>query len=299
VPQVDTDDPAAGLVGGLVGAAGARPQDLLDALRAAPPESMEAKLWRARAFLELGDLNQAAHALSEAATLDAQGGPIPAQPYDWRISWFRGLLAMAARRPRDARVAFEHVYDMVPGELAPKLALAVSAEACADHFAAARLYELVWRTDRGYESAAFGLARVYLAQGDRSGALEVLESVPNRSSHYLAAQMAVIAILARWTPADRMSERDLLDAGDRVTRLNLDAERRAGLSADVLQAAVEWVRARDRPSGNRVLGYELSERGLRFGLETSFRSLARLADSAEERIALVDRANAIRPRTLT
>jgi serine/threonine-protein kinase PknG len=179
------------------------------------------------------------------------------------------------------------------------LALAISAEACADYFAAARLYELVWRTDRSYVSAAFGLARVYLAQGDRSGALEVLESVPDRSSHYLAAQMAVIAVRTRWTPADRLTERDLLDAGDRVTRLSLDAERRANLSADVLQAAVDWVRTGARPSGPKVLGCEFSEKGLRFGLETCFRSLARLASTPEERIALVDRANSVRPRTLT
>jgi len=229
--------------------------------------------------------------------------PTPDLPYDWRISWSRGLLALAARRPRDARGAFEHVYDVVPGELAPKLALAVAAECCGDHFAAARLYELVWRTDRSFVTAAFGLARTYLAVGDRNGALEVLESVPDRSSHYIAAQMAVIAARTSWTPPDRLTERDLLDAGLRVERLNLDAERRAKLAADVLTAAVTWVRA-GRPGASgvhagRVLGCELDERGLRFGLEGCYRLLARLASTLAERVELVDRANAIRPRTMT
>jgi serine/threonine-protein kinase PknG len=256
---------------------------------------MEAKLWRARALLELGELNQAARELADAAAVDAQGVAVPDVPYDWRISWYRGLLALAARRPRDARGAFDHVYDVVPGELAPKLALAVSAECCGDYFAAARLYELVWRTDRTYVSAAFGLARTYLAQGDRSGALEVLESVPDRSSHFLAARTA-------WTPPERLTERDLVDAGARVERLNLDAERRAKLAADVLRAAVAWVRA-GRPgaqqSGARVLGCELTEHGLRLGLEGCYRLLARLAVTVAERVELVDLANSVRPRTLT
>jgi serine/threonine-protein kinase PknG len=304
VPQVDTDDPAAGLVGGLASAVGPAPGDLLEARRTAPPASMEAKLWRARALLELGELNQAGRELADAAALDAQGQPVPDLPYDWRISWYRGLLALAARRPRDARGAFDHVYDVVPGELAPKLALAVSAECCGDYFAAARLYELVWRTDRSYVSAAFGLARTYLAQGDRSGALEVLESVPDRSSHFLAAQMAVIATRTAWTPPERLTERDLVDAGTRVERLSLDAERRAKLAVDVLRAAVTWVRA-GRPgaqapqSGVRVLGSELTERGLRLGLESRYRLLARLAGTVAERVELVDLANSVRPKTLT
>jgi serine/threonine-protein kinase PknG len=303
VPQIDTDDPAAGLIGGLASTAGTGPAELLEALRVAPPVSMEAKLWRAKALLELGELNQASRELADAAALDAQGQPVPDVPYDWRISWCRGLLALAARRPRDARGAFEHVYDVVPGELAPKLGLAVSAECCGDHFAAARLYELVWRTDRSFVTAAFGLARTYLALGDRNGALEVLESVPDRSSHYIAAQMAVVATRTSWTAPERLTERDLIDAGQRVERLNLDAERRAKLAVDVLTAAVGWVRA-GRPgttggNGSRVLGCELDERGLRFGLEGCYRLLARLASTLAERVDLVDRANNIRPRTVT
>ncbi len=303
VPQVDTEDPAAGLVGGLASTTGAGPREVLEALRAAPPTSMEAKLWRARALLEMGELNQAGRELADATALDAQGQPMPDQPYDWRISWSRGLLALSARRPRDARVAFEHVYDVVPGELAPKLALAISAECCGDHFVAARLYELVWRTDRSFVTAAFGLARTYLALGDRTGALEVLESVPDRSSHFIAAQMAVVAARTSWTPPDRLTERDLLDAGTRVERLNLDAERRARLAADVLSAAVSWVRAgRPNPTtanGTRILGCELTERDLRFGLENCYRLLARLATTMTERVQLVDLANATRPRTMT
>ena len=46
-----------------------------------------------------------------------------------------------------------------------------------------------------------------------------------------------------------------------------------------------------------LLGSRLDERGLRFGLERSYRLLARLAQRGEERIELVERANRFRPRT--
>ena len=48
-----------------------------------------------------------------------------------------------------------------------------------------------------------------------------------------------------------------------------------------------------------MLGCRLEERELRFGLERCYRALARLAATIEQRVELVDRANAIRPRTLT
>lgn len=65
----------------------------------------------------------------------------------------------------------------MPGELAPKLALALTAEGVGDLGAAARLHELVWRTDPAYLGAAFGVARVHLAQGASRAALAILKAV--------------------------------------------------------------------------------------------------------------------------
>jgi serine/threonine-protein kinase PknG len=48
-----------------------------------------------------------------------------------------------------------------------------------------------------------------------------------------------------------------------------------------------------------LLGYRFLERDLRFGVERSYRELARWASSSSERIELVDRANQLRPRTWT
>lgn len=298
-PQVDTSDPAAGVLGTVTAS---DPRELLATLATAPSNSVEAKLARARVRIEGGDLNGASGDINDAASIrnDADGLPLPP---NFRVSWYRGLLALAARRPRDARGAFDAVYDLVPGELAPKLALAISAEYCGEFFPAARLYELVWHTDHGYVSAAFGLARVYLAQGDRSGALDVLESVPDRSSQYLAAQLAAIAARTRAVAADQLTERDLLIASTRLERLQLDGERRLRTSLGVLHAAHDWVRSPNGDRGNsgsgRVLGWALTDRDLRFGLERCYRSLARFSTTPADRHAMVDRANSIRPRTRT
>ena len=71
------------------------------------------------------------------------------------------------------------------------------------------------------------------------------------------------------------------------------------LRAEVLERALEWVRANQGSAGSvRVLDCSLTEPDLRFGLERTYRALARLTDSSPERIALIDRANTIRPRTL-
>jgi serine/threonine-protein kinase PknG len=292
VPQVDTDDPAAGILATVVAN---DLNELVDALVNAPQNSVEVRLRMLRARTELGDIARASGELEMARRLSGD-------PHDWRLHWHRGLLELAMRRPAEARSAFDSVYDALPGEAAPKLALAISAEYMRDYFGAARYYEQVWRTDRSYVSAAFGLVRVYLAQGARAGAIEVLESVPDNSSHYVTAQVAAIKIKARAHEVAKLAEPDLYDAARRLERLALDAERRTQLSVEVLEAAYGWVRA-GRPggghTGGQVLGCDLSERELRFGLERCYRALARLAGTPEQRHELVDRANAIRPRTLT
>jgi serine/threonine-protein kinase PknG len=299
IPQVDTDDPAAGV---LATTTALEPRGAIEALAGAPRESIEVRLRIVRARIELRELAEAQRQLQAAQYLAIKNG----FPHDWRIDWYRGLIELAGGRSRVAHVAFEAVYDELPGEVAPKLALGVSAEGVGDYFAAARFYELVWRTDRSYVSAAFGLARVYLAQGARASAVEVLETVPPSSTHYVDAQVAAIKIKTTATKANGretpVTEHDLLDASARLERLRLDVERQTRLSAGVLEAAYEWLSGPKQGGptpGARVLGCSLEERELRFGLERCYRGLARLATTIEQRVELVDRANAIRPRTVT
>ena len=80
--------------------------------------------------------------------------------------------------------------------------------------------------------------------------------------------------------------------------IKLDAIQQELLTAEVLRAALEIV-AGSKPLGGQLLGCELNERALRFGLERGYRALAGLTQDHVRRIELVDMANSVRPRTLT
>ncbi|MFH8836516.1 tetratricopeptide repeat protein [Streptomyces sp. NPDC017868] len=292
VPRVDAGDPNAGFLAGLAAAA---PAELLGALQGAPAPSPELVLRTLRAQLELGDLPAAARTLAGLEERD---------PDDWRVVWYRGVASLVTGDHEHAALAFDAVYDAFPGEPAPKLALGICAEVLGQLDNAAEYYRLVWATDPGYVSAAFGLARVRLAAGDRGGAVQALESVPEASIHYTAARVAAVRARLRRRPAHEPLGADLTAAAAQVSALQgfgLDAVRRERLSTEVLGTALDWVLSGSpgaAPGGGALLlGSELDERGLRFGLERSYRVLARLAQRGEERIELVERANRFRPRT--
>ncbi|MFI1048814.1 tetratricopeptide repeat protein [Streptomyces griseoruber] len=296
VPHVDPADPNAGFLAGLSASA---PGELIMALTAAPAPSVETRLRQVRAWLENGD-HQAA--LQSLATLEGE------RPDDWRVVWYRGVASLVTGDHAGAALAFDALYDAFPGEPAPKLALGLCAEVLGQLDNAAEYYRLVWSTDPSYVSAAFGLARVQLAAGDRRGAVRTLESVPEASIHYTAARVAAVRARLRQrtaVAADVPFQEDLTAAAAQVEALDaygLDPTRREQLSAEVLGCALDWILSGGSqgagPDARRpLLGAQLDERGLRFGLERSYRTLARLATRGEERIDLVERANRYRPRT--
>ncbi|MFD5315096.1 tetratricopeptide repeat protein, partial [Streptomyces ardesiacus] len=309
VPRVDAADPNAGFLAGLMASA---PAELLTALAAAPAPSAETRLREIRARLESGD---ASGALEVLGALEGE------RPDDWRVVWYRGLASLVTGAHEDAALAFDAVYDAFPGEIAPKLALGLCAEVLGQLDNAAEYYRLVWSSDPSHVSAAFGLARVQLAGGDRTGAVRTLESVPESSIHYTGARVAAVRARLRQRTAaagDLGFLDDLVAAARQVEALDvygLDPARREQLSAEVLGCALDWVLSGGRGSvppplsappergdpraagGRTLLGSALDERGLRFGLERSYRTLARLARGGEERIDLVERANRYRPRT--
>ncbi|MFJ4719152.1 serine/threonine-protein kinase [Streptomyces luteogriseus] len=297
VPRVDPTDPNAGFLAGLMTSA---PAELLGALAAAPAPSIETRLRQIRAWLETGE---PAAALQALVTLEGE------RPDDWRVVWYRGVAALVTGDDEGAALAFDAIYDAFPGEIAPKLGLGLCAEVLGQLDNAAEYYRLVWSTDPSYVSAAFGLARVQLATGDRRGAVRTLESVPESSIHYTAARVAAVRARLRQrtaTASDAPFLEDLTAAAAQVEALEaygLDPARREQLSAEVLGCALDWVLSGGQGSappaagGRTLLGSGLDERGLRFGLERSYRMLARLARGGEERIDLVERANRYRPRT--
>ncbi|MET8174563.1 serine/threonine-protein kinase [Streptomyces clavifer] len=300
VPRVDANDPNAGFLAGVMTSA---PAELVSALQAVPAPSLETWLRELRARLEMGELDAGVRALT---TVETQ------HPEDWRVVWYRGVTSLVTGDKENAALSFDAVYDAFPGEPAPKLALGICAEVLGQLDNAAEYYRLVWATDPGFVSAAFGLARVQIAAGDRAGAVRTLESVPESSIHYTAARVAAVrARLRARAPHEPLID-DLTASADQVTALRdygLDAVRRERLSTEVLGTALDWVLsgsptaqspgpASPAAAGPRaLLGSELDEQGLRFGLERSYRMLARLAQRGDERIELVERANRFRPRT--
>jgi serine/threonine-protein kinase PknG len=296
VPQVDSADPAAGYLATLSTLDPAqRTAALISAAKgeqgtpAAVAGSAETQLALARALIVAGDLAHAGTVLEFVAASDDA---------DWRTVWYQGLRELAAGHPEPARAAFDAVCETLPGELAPKLALGFAAEAAGDRAAAARLFQLVWTVDRSYVSAAFGLARLRLAADDRAGAITALSAVPGTSSHHEAAQVAAVRIHVSPGPGQpSVSADDLQAAGQRLARLTLDTARHEHLTSEVLRAALACSLAGQPLAGDRLLGCELTERGLRFGLEKSYRAQARLAPDRRRQIELVDLANDVRPRT--
>ncbi len=303
IPAVDTNDPAAGVLAtvALVGA------DQRQALLASTPRSTELSLNMARWAIEEGDFETA---LQELESPEARES-------DWRAAWWRGVLLMAQGRPSEGLAYFAAVAAELPGELAPKLAMAACYEqaahtewasdngarpaATSELQAAARYYALVVSTDASFASASFGLARVYMQLGDREAAAAALQRVPKSSSAYVAAQIALCRVQCAELPDDPPTLPDLTAASGTLGGLSLDNSVRLPLLRDLhLQALHMLTEERVAPDADTLLmGAALDEDDQRAALERTYRALAKLAPSEEARCALVDRANESRPRTLT
>jgi serine/threonine-protein kinase PknG len=287
VPLVDRDDPAAGL---LAAAAPSTPADVERVLAAAPKSSRALQLALVRAHLDASDAAAATTVLDALAAEDAEE-----EADDWRLDWFRGVAALVEGRIDAACAAFDTVYSTLPGEAAPKLALAAASECAGRDEPAGRYYALVARPDPGVGDAAFGLARVRVRAGDRAGALAALDAVPDSSSAYVVAQLAAVEVTLSGRFGADPGEDDLRSAAARVDGLHLDAATAQRVRTRLFEGAVEL--APNGAAGAPLLECPWNERALRLALEASLRASARLASDRAQRVVLVDQANAVRPRT--
>jgi serine/threonine-protein kinase PknG len=131
---------------------------------------------------------------------------------------------------------------------------------------------------------------------DLTGAIDAYGRVPESSAAHVDAQLAAARV---WLEHANSLD-DPIAAARIVDRLSLDGARRDQLTAEVLETALPLVQANGHGApASTILGIELSEPALRVGLERTYRAIARRASTTAERIELVDRANQIRPRTLT
>jgi len=295
VPRVDPADGAASAVVDVQTLAAERQIAVLrNAITEGAIEpTAEVQLTVARALIELGRHSEAESSLARLEAGDRR---------EWRGNWYRGLSLAAQGRAVEAGLAFDLVYAELPGELAPRLAMALAAELSGDLPAAARHYDIVSSTDPGFTSASFGLARVREAQGDVRGAVEAYERVPPGSSLYANAQLALARALIRGGPSAPAVD-DLARASSVIERLQLPEQRRAELAVQLYEAALTLLVSLSRRSQRqlpdvRLLGQPLREVPVRLGLEQAYRELA-WAASGDLKIRLIECANEVRPMTGT
>ena len=266
------------------------------------PDSVEVRLRRAREMIEVGQPPD--KILRSVEHFD---------PWDWRVMWYRSVVLLASASAADrqagdkaaiqaatqAAEGFSQVWTELPGELAPKLAVALSAEMAEEFGRASELYAEVIAVDSSYVSAAFGLARCRAAIGDRTGAVNAYRSVPASSATYTEAQVASARMLVGGDEEATPSHQDLAEASRTITAARIDATAKSKLAAEVLERALDGVRSGGIPpdANSSVFGHPLTEEGLRSSLEVAYRDLARVAETAEERFALVDKANDVRVRS--
>ncbi|WP_436494979.1 tetratricopeptide repeat protein [Actinokineospora sp. HUAS TT18] len=280
-PRVFTDDPAADFL-----AADLRDADeahrVLAKLQQADPHTVESALARCRAGLAAGDWIATNDGLAEAKSLAD----------DWRIPWHQGLVHLAGADIKAAAKSFDAVYADLPGEAAPKLALAFCAEHDGRRADAEAHYSAVWRRDRSAVSAAFGLARLRLAAGERQAAVNLLDETPSVSRHYDAARIAAVRVLSGVLDGARPTAADLDAATARLAALYLDGGAPTGQSRTRLDTVVLEARLGASPTG-------ADEVALRTRLEVCYRALAHQSGTRDHHSDLVDLANEHRPLTLT
>lgn len=242
-------------------------------------------------------------------------------PYDWRLDWHHGLLALARGQVAAARRHFDRVYAAIPGEYAPKLALGHCAERLGRRHEALTFYEAVGLRNPSLGSAAFGAARARLALGGetaREDAVRELDAVPQHSRHRTAARTAAVRIGIEYVRTGECDDRAPQRLGEVLRRLALlfhahgltDEEARVRMTVEAWEAAqgalgrgaldeagLEALSAGADPR----LGLPPDEHGLREDLSRRYVTLAHQAarstapeDAAVAEI-LLDRAYEVRP----
>jgi serine/threonine-protein kinase PknG len=281
--KADHGDPMAAWLAAL---SVSEPVARMEALQQAPTPSVEVRLALTRAALAASRFDVADATIAAILTED---------PWEWRAIWLQGLAALAKNDPTAARASFNAVYGQVPGELAPKLALALACELSSEFDVAEAMYEVCARTDANYTApAAFGLTRIRTSRNDLDGALAALDQVPATSSAYVEARRQRAGMLA----GSGRGLTSLAEAMRSIDAVTIDPLDRAKLTADVLDAALTTVLEKGAQPTVQIAGHPADEPSLRDGAEAALRSLAALTQDTDERVRLVDAANQVRRWTM-
>jgi serine/threonine-protein kinase PknG len=266
------------------------PTDRLQALAAAPEQTVGVRMASGYAALAGGDPQQASTVADSMLNDD---------PWEWRGVWLHGLVALQTADHAAAISAFNSVYGQLPGELAPKLALARACELGGEADVAQQMYAQCARTDAAYVAPArFGLARLAASANRRDEALAALDGIPATSRSYGDARRQRALLLASDAGSAHVLD-DLAAAADELDVASLDPQAKVDLRIQILSSAVDVVRQHGAYPQLKISGAPATEPYLRGHLEQAYRDAARLADVPAERARLVDLANTVRVRSLT
>jgi serine/threonine-protein kinase PknG len=258
----------------------------LEALRRAPEATPEVWLARARAALQLDRPQQVDEVVNAMLAVD---------PWEWRAVWVSGLSALQRHDFAAAQAAFNAVYGQVPGELAPKLALALACERGGEGLIAENLYGTCASTDANYVApAAFGMARIRRQHGDVGGAVRALDLVPSTSRGFTEARR----LRAHYLTQDGDGLPALAEAMASLNGVRLDTREQAELTEQILSRALVLVDQGGPRDDVRIGAYAARPESLRDGLEAAYRRLASTESDERRRWDMVDRANAVRRWTL-
>jgi serine/threonine-protein kinase PknG len=255
----------------------------LASLNSAPEATKGVLLARAQAALELGQLPVVNATVSQILDDD---------PWEWRAVWLAGLSALAANDYASAQSSFNAVYGQLPGELAPKLALAIACELGGVLDLAEVLYRICASTDAAYVTpAAFGLSRIRSAREDLDGSLAALAMVPTTSRSYPESQR----------------QRAVAMVGSARDSAGIDAAYRAAMGAKLAPTVLAECRAvllrrsillTSQGVAITRSGVQLSAAALLEELAQTYRELGQLQSDPALRAGYVDLANSLRPWSL-
>ncbi len=262
------------------------PSSRAKALAKAPQRSPAVVLAELELNLQLGKTRQVERLISELKRLD---------PWDWRAVWMQAISHVQTGNWHESVAAFNTVYGQLPGEVAPKFALALACERAGMSQVAEQLFAICASTDSAYAAAcAFAIARIRLARGDVQGTLDALDLVPAKSRGFsLARQKRTKLLLERGE-----SLPDLAQALEAVGHSDLSEKERARSQVRILEAALKKLEESGSQPGVRIGGQIATLRNVRSQLEAAYRAAASWTQDRSERNSLLSKADTKRKWSL-
>jgi serine/threonine-protein kinase PknG len=227
-----------------------------------------------------------------------------ANPFEWRTWWLRGLAALKDNRGADARECFERVYFELPGELAPRLGMGLALELQKKYDMALSYYERVVRVDPRFVSAHFGAARCLIELERHEEAITALMGVPETHQARDLAILSVAMVISKFNAgAPRLAAAQAKDELiQKITAMpTTESHLVLGRLFSILTIDLEAPNLVNKMTSGtlKTPPFFKTVEVLREEASMHFRKAAAAQDDFSDRVALVDRANAIRTTSLT